>query len=281
MSLKRKIERHMANRPTYEMSQQHLDNQALARTAAFGRDRAIMAQEENLEQQSADSIGTASQFSNSASGILATLSSITDSKNSALRNLAADEAVIQRSKMQDLYGANTALAEEEDKEFEYNVNMPYQKKLEYLQNRKKRREQVTDQAIGSVVGLLGAGGGGGQGGGQSGGGGGSVIGGLIGSIFSDERLKKNIEATTYGLNQVLDLKVVEYEYITDPSPQKHHIGLLAQNVLDIIPEAVDERGKFLKVDYNEIVPVMIKAMQEQNRIILELKSEVEALKQTA
>lgn len=267
MSLKRKIERQLANRPTYEMSEQYLDNQALARTAAFGRDRAIMAQEDNLEQQSADAIGVAGQYSNSASGILATLSSITDSKNSALRNLATDEAVIQRSKMQDLYGANTAVAEEQDKEFEYNVNMPYQKKLEYLQNRKKRREQMTDQIVGSVVGLAGSAAS-------------APAGGFLTSIFSDERLKKNIDPTNYGLNQILDLKAVEYEYITDPIPVRH-VGLLAQNVLENIPEAVDQRGKFLKVDYNEIVPVLIKAMQEQNRMILELKSELGALKQPA
>lgn len=277
MSLKKKIERQLANRPKYEMSDQYLDNQALARSAAFGRDRSIQQQEDNIEQQSADAIGMAGQVSNSASGILATLSSITDSKNSALRNLAVDEASIQRGKLQDLYGANTAIAEEQDKEFEYNVNMPYQKKLEYLQNRKKRREQMTDQIIGSVVGLGSAAltGGASSAAGTAGGGG-----GFLGKIFSDERLKKDIEPTTYGINEIMNLKVREYQYITDPIPQKH-IGLMAQNVLDNIPEAVDQRGKFLKVDYNEIVPVLIKAFQEQNRIIAILKAEVEAHKQPA
>lgn len=156
MSLRKKIDRHIANRPKYEISEQYTDNQGLARAAAFGPDRSIMEAGENLEQEAADAIGTAGQYSNSASAILATLSSITDSKNSALRNLAVDESTIQRGKMQDLYGANIALAEEQDKAFEYNVNMPYQKKLEILQNRKKRREQLLDQSIGAALTLGGA-----------------------------------------------------------------------------------------------------------------------------
>lgn len=291
MSLNRKIEAQLANRPKYTMSGQYLDNQAMAKAAAFGRDRAITQQEDNLEQQSSDAIGVAEQYSNSASGILATLSSITDSKNSALRNLAVDEAAINRGKMQDLYGANTAVAEEQDKEFEYNVNMPYQKKLEYLQNKKKRREQLTDQIIGSVVGLgatvlsggankaVGAAGGGGS---QMPWWGSSDVGGFgDSSVFSDERLKQNAEPSNYGLNEVLNLNVMEYEYITDPSPKQRHVGLMAQNVLELVPEAVDQSQKYLKVNYNEIVPVLIRAIQEQNKIIGQMQSQISTLKQSA
>lgn len=319
MSVKKKIEEHLKKRPEYAISEQYYDNQALARAAAFGRDRAVQQQEENIEQESANAIGMAGQYSNSASGILNTLSSITNSKNQALRNLAIDESAIQRTKMQDLYGANVGLAEEEDKAFEYNVNMPYQKKLEMLQEKKRRRQQLTDTAIGwgtGVAGLSTVFGGGGAGGatglapteqnaptgdnvtgvgasnapagegyyknysgGKGGGGGGGAM-GIIGSIFSDERLKKNPHPTKYGLNEILDIKVVEYEYITDPSPQRH-VGVMAQNVLDLIPEAVDQSNKFMRVNYNEIVPVLIKAVQEQNQIIEALKLEVSQLKQSA
>lgn len=277
MSLNRKIAAQLRNRPKYQMSEEYLNNQAMARAAAFGRDRSIMQQEENLEQEAADAIGQAQQYSTSASGILSTLASISGSKNAALRNLAVDEATIQRGRMQDLYGANQAVAEEQDKEFEYNVNMPYQKKLEFLQARKRRREQLTDQIIGSVVGLGATAltGGMNQAAGQGA--------GLLGNVFSDERLKKNIEPTDYGLNQILNLKVMEYQYIHDDAMDNppRHVGLMAQNVLEEIPEAVDQRDKYLKVNYNEIVPVLIKAVQEQNKIIELLKKEVADIKQPA
>lgn len=258
MSLKKKIDAQVAARPKYNISNQYYDNQAMARNAAFGRDTAIQQQENNLEQESADAIGMAGQYSNSASGILSTLSSISSSKNQALRNLAVDESAIHRQKQQDLYGVNTQLAEEQDKAFEYNVNTPYQQKIERLQESKRRRQGVTDTLIAGAM----------QGG---------V--GLLGKIFSDERLKKDVEPSKYGLNEILDLKVMEYRYILD-SENQIHVGLMAQNVLDKIPEAVDQKGKYLKVDYNEIVPVLIKAIQEQNKIIELLRQEVQS-KQSA
>jgi hypothetical protein len=284
MSLRKKLNKLFDERPEYKISEEYSNNQGLARNAAFGRDRSIMAQENNLEQQSADAIGVASQYSNSASGILATLSSITDSKNQALRNLAGDEAAIQRTKMQDLYGANVAMAEEQDKAFEYNVNTPYQKTIERLQERKRRRQGITDALTGASLTIGSTAATSGQTNNSSAqssqGGGADGAFGFLGKIFSDPRLKKNSEPSRYGLNEVLDLKVMEYEYITDPAPQRH-IGLMADNVLELLPEAVDQKGKYLKIDYNEIVPVLIKAMQEQNQQIKLLEQQISELKQSA
>lgn len=285
-SVKKQIDQLIKKRPVYEIADEYSQNQDLARLQAFGRDRAIRQQEENIAQESTDAISQVQDYSTSASGILSTLASISQNKNAALRGLATDEATINREKMKDFFGANIDMAEEKDKEFEYNVNMPYQLKLERLYQKKRRRDILADQVIGWGTGIAGLTGILGsdasifskddknqanadtQKGADTG-----KIGGILQSIFSDERLKRNVEPTKYGLAEVLRLDVKEYEYISDPIPQKH-VGFIAQEVEQIIPEAVDHSGKYLKLNYNELLPVLFKAIQEQQKQINALKKEI-------
>jgi hypothetical protein len=115
---------------------------------------------------------------------------------------------------------------------------------------------------------------------------------------SDRRLKENIiplssrERST--LNKVLDMNVVEYNYkpamfssklsdtisvdeiakCTGISPDKKHIGLIAQELQTIYPELVREgQDGYLGVNYVELVPVLIRAIQE-------LKTELDDIKGT-
>ncbi|MEM9391925.1 MAG: tail fiber domain-containing protein, partial [Bacteroidota bacterium] len=98
--------------------------------------------------------------------------------------------------------------------------------------------------------------------------------------ISDERAKDKIEPTTYGLSHIQKLNPVIYQWKNRPE-ELAHVGLIAQEVLEVIPEAVydpykdiqyDEQGKALPVDenarygirYHELIPVMIKAIQELN-----------------
>ncbi len=282
MSLRKKIQTQINKRPVYQIADEYTQNVDLARSAAFGRDRAIQAQESNIEQQAADDIGVAQDYSNSASSILATLASISGSKNTALRNLAVDESTINRAKMNDLYGANVNMAEEKDKAFEYNVNTPYQKALERIQERKRRRQLQTDALTGAAIAVGGSAATegttqyGGSGNGESNGQGGLM--GMLGSIFSDEQLKENIIDTTYGLNEVMRVHVKRFLY-KDDSMRKSHIGFIAQELFAIIPEAIDHEGEFLKVNNNELVAVLFKAIQEQQQQINALKKEISHSKQ--
>ena len=59
-----------------------------------------------------------------------------------------------------------------------------------------------------------------------------------------------------------------------------HIGFLAQEVKEIIPEAVhqDEKGT-LAIDYSTIIPVLIQGFKEQQAIIETQNDEIAQLKQ--
>ena len=52
------------------------------------------------------------------------------------------------------------------------------------------------------------------------------------------------------------------------------IGLLAQDVEKIIPEAVKEMNSYKGVDYARLVPLLIESIKEQQQQINELKQQV-------
>ena len=97
---------------------------------------------------------------------------------------------------------------------------------------------------------------------------------------SDRNLKENIEELPYGLDDVMKMRAVEFDWKKDKANGKergHDIGVIAQEMEEVIPEVVKEyeglQGKdnFKAVDYSKLVPVLIKSIQE-------LKEEIEELK---
>ena len=97
---------------------------------------------------------------------------------------------------------------------------------------------------------------------------------------SDRREKKEIKVLNYGLNEILKLKPVSFEWIKTPEYGRK-LGFIAQDLQEIISEVVidkewqkDENGKLiakpterLGVAYSELIPVLTKAIQEQQQII--------------
>lgn len=105
------------------------------------------------------------------------------------------------------------------------------------------------------------------------------------STTSDSTLKKNIESLQSGaLQKVLNLRPVAYNYKNEEQRSDGNklkeIGLLAQEVEQVIPEAVSfsKLGNVKMLDYNMITPVLIKAIQEQEAIIESLQKEINKLK---
>lgn len=104
---------------------------------------------------------------------------------------------------------------------------------------------------------------------------------------SDMRFKTNITPVKYGLNEILKLDTFSYDWKTDEKSikTKKKIGFSAQQLLELIPEVVqeesilkDEKGQIhikkddkLSVNYSELIPVLVNAIKE-------LKAEVDTLK---
>lgn len=81
---------------------------------------------------------------------------------------------------------------------------------------------------------------------------------------SDERLKTNITDIESALSDVMNLRTVTYNWKTDPDG-KPMIGFIAQNLQQYFPQLVTENlDGMLSVNYAQITPVLVRAIQELN-----------------
>ncbi|OUL62806.1 tail fiber domain-containing protein [Flavobacterium sp. AJR] len=90
---------------------------------------------------------------------------------------------------------------------------------------------------------------------------------------SDQRYKKDIEPIKGALKMVKQMEGVGYNWRSDEFKdkkfdEKHQLGVIAQDILKIVPDAVskDEKG-YYTVNYVALVPVLIEAIKEQQMII--------------
>ena len=82
---------------------------------------------------------------------------------------------------------------------------------------------------------------------------------------SDERMKKNIKPLELGLEQINALKPAQFDYNTDESEGSSRVGFIAQEVLPVLPHAVvvpEDSEKMMGVSSTEMIPVLVKAIQE-------------------
>lgn len=99
------------------------------------------------------------------------------------------------------------------------------------------------------------------------------------SSISDMRLKKVTAPINDALEKVLDLGTFKFRF-TDQEDNKEHLGMSAQQLQGYFPEVVHEikdENKTLAVDYAQLVPVLVKAIQDQQEMIDDLRERVEKL----
>jgi hypothetical protein len=87
---------------------------------------------------------------------------------------------------------------------------------------------------------------------------------------SDYNLKDDIFELKYGLNDILELKPVEYTYKSNGSKQ---LGFIAQDIGTILPEVVSFEES-MSVNYQAIIPILTKAIQEQQALIKALEQRI-------
>ncbi|GAB4418144.1 MAG: hypothetical protein OHK0039_29260 [Bacteroidia bacterium] len=93
---------------------------------------------------------------------------------------------------------------------------------------------------------------------------------------SDRRLKQDISPLAYGLSTLMTLRPVSFRWKSEPDgPRK--IGLIAQEVQAVLPEVVhqaEDPEAPLGVNYAELVPLLIQAIQEQQARIETLEAQL-------
>ena len=94
---------------------------------------------------------------------------------------------------------------------------------------------------------------------------------------SDYRLKENIEPLPNGLDRLNQLKPVKFKWKEHDYTSE---GFIAHEVQEIYPDAIvgeKDDAVMQSMDYGKITPLLVKAIQEQQTIIDDLKSRIETL----
>lgn len=86
------------------------------------------------------------------------------------------------------------------------------------------------------------------------------------TAFSDARLKTNVQTLQDSLKIVSQLRGVSFD-----KDGKRSIGVIAQEVQEVLPEVVQD-GEYLSVAYGNIVGLLIEAIKELNAEIAVLKA---------
>ena len=102
---------------------------------------------------------------------------------------------------------------------------------------------------------------------------------------SDMRLKENLRPTRFGLTDLMEIEVRDYNYIAD-EPSTVHTGFIAQQLHTAYPPAVGVGGADVntepwEVAYGSLTPILVQAVQDQQLLIEELQKELETLKTKA
>ena len=102
----------------------------------------------------------------------------------------------------------------------------------------------------------------------------TATGDIIAYGTSDRRLKENIKTITNPIEKVKSIGGYEFDWNNKQDTyQGHDIGVVAQEIEEILPEIVSTRSNGYKaVKYDRIVALLIEAVKEQQNQIEELKS---------
>ena len=105
--------------------------------------------------------------------------------------------------------------------------------------------------------------------------------------ISDVRTKENIVNATEGLDVITALRPVRFDFKEGfGNERKNQLGFIAQEIETVFPDAVDVWGEsdnpdepYKSVGPAALIPVLVKAIQEQQAIIQTLTDRITALEQ--
>lgn len=121
----------------------------------------------------------------------------------------------------------------------------------------------------------------------------TVYGGIYGSngctpqwsCPSDLRLKKNIQPLQNSVDEIHKLSAIRFDWRREEFPERNfspdnQIGLIAQEVQKVVPEAVQENADgYLSVDYSRLVPLLVGSIKDQQTQIESLQTTIQQQQQ--
>ena len=91
------------------------------------------------------------------------------------------------------------------------------------------------------------------------------------TAYSDARLKEDVRVIPDALNKVVQLRGVTFKR---KDTGEHQVGVIAQEVQKVLPEAVIQSEEYLSVAYGNLVGLLIEAIKELDAKIKVLEARV-------
>jgi len=102
-----------------------------------------------------------------------------------------------------------------------------------------------------------------------------VTGDITAFYSSDRRLKDNITPIDDPLAKVLSISGNTYTWNEESNREGDDVGVIAQEVLEVLPEAVTTRDNgYLAVDYQKIIPLLVEAVKELSNKVSALEDKL-------
>ena len=113
----------------------------------------------------------------------------------------------------------------------------------------------------------------------------NIQGGLQGAISSvvfqgvfvqssDKKLKKHITFTKKGVDDIMSIKVKDFRWKEQLKDTPKNTGFIAQDLLETHPEMIRNIDGTLNVEYDKMIPLLVKAIQDQQHQIDDLKKQL-------
>ena len=103
----------------------------------------------------------------------------------------------------------------------------------------------------------------------------NVTGDITAFSTSDQRLKENIVPIVNPLAKVLSISGNTYDWIQGSGKEGRDVGVIAQELLEVLPEAVTTRETgYLAVRYDKIIPLLIEAIKDLSAKVEDLQDQI-------
>ncbi len=95
---------------------------------------------------------------------------------------------------------------------------------------------------------------------------------------SDEKLKTNIQSIQNALEKIKKLRGVEFNWKNESANSKKHLGLIAQEVEKVFPEAVStDKNGYKSVEYANLIAPLVETLKQQQEILDKQEREINKL----
>lgn len=92
---------------------------------------------------------------------------------------------------------------------------------------------------------------------------------------SDARLKDNLVPFRHSLAKLSNVEAYEFDWKAEAEKEGHDVGLIAQELQGVYPEAVSEgQDGYLRIDYAKVIPLLVSAINELSCQVDQLKRQL-------